>query len=73
MGQDDSPTMKRMFAMFDFDGSGTVELSELLVGLSAYTGASKQEKLKFAFLMHDEDNNGFVDREEIVKVQQNIK
>ncbi|CAK9034281.1 Hypothetical protein SCF082_LOCUS20801 [Durusdinium trenchii] len=37
------------------DGSGSIELKEFIVVLSRYT-AAKTEKLKFAFMMFDEDS-----------------
>lgn len=68
MEEEDHPLMKRMFELFDVDKSGNVELKEFVVGLSNYTSASKQDKLKFAFMMFDEDGSGFIERVELVKI-----
>lgn len=68
MEQEDSPLLKRVFEMFDFDRSGSIELKELVVGLSSYTNASLTEKLKFSFLMFDEDRSGFIERGELRKM-----
>merc|ERR1719265_93932 len=68
MDQEDNPLMKRMFAMFDRDGNGTIEVKEFMVGLSAFTTSSRQDKTKFAFMMFDEDGSGFLERGEIEKI-----
>jgi len=68
MEEEDHPLMRRMFELFDVDKSGNVELKEFVVGLSNYTSASKQDKLKFAFMMFDEDGSGFIERHELVKI-----
>merc|ERR1711972_1029010 len=48
------------------DGGGEVELKEFIVVLSRYTSADQTEKMKFAFMMFDEDGSGFVDRDELI-------
>merc|ERR1711924_405555 len=53
--KEDSPMMRRMFDMFDGDKSGEVSLKEFIVGISSYTQAAPKDKLKFAFMMFDED------------------
>mmetsp|Transcript_22013 Transcript_22013/g.48653 ORF Transcript_22013/g.48653 Transcript_22013/m.48653 type:complete len:351 (+) Transcript_22013:72-1124(+) len=65
---EDSIVSKQMFRIFDMDGSGTVELKEFIVILSRYTSAAKTEKLKFAFMMFDEDCSGYIEREELVEM-----
>eukprot|EP00438_Fugacium_kawagutii_P028870 Skav207635 [mRNA] locus=scaffold1172:32876:36861:+ [translate_table: standard] len=50
------------------DGSGSIELKEFIVVLSRYTAAAKTEKLKFAFMMFDEDGSGLIDRRELVEM-----
>lgn len=69
-GAEDSPLMRRMFDVFDTDNSRTIGLKELVVGLSSYTSASKTDKLKFAFMMYDEDGSGAIDRDELQKILQ---
>ena len=58
MEQEDSPVLKRMFEMFDTDKSGQIDMREFLIGISGYTGASRQDRLKFSFMMFDEDASG---------------
>jgi len=51
--QPDTPQLKRMFEIFDSDGSGFVDSKEFLVGISGYTGSSKEDRLKFCFMIFD--------------------
>ncbi len=48
---DASPQVERLFQMFDKDKSGQIDVKEFLIGLSNFTGAGKEEKLKFAFMV----------------------
>merc|ERR1719235_1105233 len=68
MEEEDHPLMVRMFRLFDADNSGRLELKEFIVGLSNYTSAAKTDKLKFAFMMFDEDGSGFIERGELVRI-----
>lgn len=72
LGQEDSIQLQRMFAMFDKDGSGEIELKELITGLSTYSSSKPEDKLKFAFMMYDEDQSGYLEREEIEKLIRGI-
>merc|ERR1719261_1775823 len=54
------------FQEIDVDKSGAIELKEFIVVLSRYTTAAKSEKLKFAFMMFDEDGSGFIEKNELV-------
>ena len=38
--------------------------------LSRYTSAAKTEKLKFAFMMFDEDGNGVITKDELTRILQ---
>lgn len=63
-----TPAVERLFSMFDKDGSGKVDIKEFVVGLSNFTGASKEEKLQFAFAVFDADNSGSISKEELTKI-----
>lgn len=39
-----------------------------MIGLANFTGASKEEKLKFAFMVFDEDGNGVITKQELLKI-----
>ncbi|ELU05066.1 hypothetical protein CAPTEDRAFT_147607, partial [Capitella teleta] len=53
----DSFFADRFFALFDEDGSGSLELEEVLNGLRQITKGSRRDKLKFLFDIHDVDSN----------------
>merc|ERR1712003_3536 len=65
---EDNTITRQMFKVFDMDGSESIELKEFIVVLSRYTSASKSEKLKFAFMMFDEDGSGYIERDELVEM-----
>eukprot|EP01029_Cantina_marsupialis_P026351 TRINITY_DN705_c0_g1_i2.p1 TRINITY_DN705_c0_g1~~TRINITY_DN705_c0_g1_i2.p1 ORF type:complete len:247 (+),score=86.30 TRINITY_DN705_c0_g1_i2:894-1634(+) len=65
---DPAPETQKMFSMFDKDGSGLIDVKEFMIGLSNFSGAGKEEKLKFAFMVFDEDGNGVITQEELVKI-----
>merc|ERR1719446_1987739 len=67
---DDNKTSRQMFRVFDMDESNTIELKEFIVVLSRYTTAAKSEKLKFAFMMFDEDGSGFIEKDELINMLQ---
>ena len=50
-----SALARRMFRLFDKEGSGVLDIRVMLVGLSAIGGAGEG---KFGFSMFDEDNSG---------------
>ena len=44
---------------------GQTDVREFMIGLSNFTGAGKDDKLKFAF---DEDGNGVITKQELLKI-----
>lgn len=68
-----------MIAIFDEDGSGSVDFAEFISGLSAFSGkGNKEEKLRFAFKVYDIDRDGFISNGELfivlkMMVGQNLK
>jgi serine/threonine-protein phosphatase 2B regulatory subunit len=65
---DPSPQTEKLFQMFDNDKSGQIDVREFMIGLSNFTGAGKEEKLKFAFMVFDEDGNGVITKQELIKI-----
>eukprot|EP00941_MAST-03F_sp_MAST-3F-sp1_P003129 g3129.t1 len=65
---DPSPQVEKLFQQFDKDRSGQIDMKEFLISLSNFTGAGKEERLKFAFLVFDEDGNGVITKQELIKI-----
>ncbi|KAG7386787.1 hypothetical protein PHYBOEH_008593 [Phytophthora boehmeriae] len=65
---DPSPQCEKVFQLFDNDKMGRIDVREFMIALSNFTGAEKEEKLKFAFLVFDEDGNGVITRQELMKI-----
>ncbi|GAA5863666.1 hypothetical protein JCM5353_007712 [Sporobolomyces roseus] len=64
-----NPLAHRMIAIFDEDGSGSVDFHEFVAGLSAFSSrGERDEKLKFAFKVYDMDRDGFISNGELFLV-----
>jgi serine/threonine-protein phosphatase 2B regulatory subunit len=48
--------------------SVSVSAIQFLIAVSNYTGAGKEDKLKFAFMSFDEDGNGVITKAELLKI-----
>eukprot|EP00942_MAST-04A_sp_MAST-4A-sp1_P011550 g11550.t1 len=68
MQVDPSPQCEKLFQMFDEEKAGQIDVREFMIGLSNFTGAGKEEKLKFAFMVFDEDGNGVITKQELIKI-----
>ena len=60
----DDLVLSRIFFMFDHDKDGIISFREFLVGMSVYQRGNTEEKLRFAFMMYDMDEDGFVDKQD---------
>jgi predicted ferric reductase/Ca2+-binding EF-hand superfamily protein len=56
---------KRVLACFDTNGDGVVSKDEFLAGVKALVLGTDREKLSFAFRLHDENGDGFIDAGEL--------
>lgn len=65
---DPAPSSEKLFQLFDGDGNGTIDVKEFLIALSNFSGAGKDDKLKLAFSIFDENGDGVITREELVKI-----
>lgn len=65
---DPSPQCEGVFQLYDYDKTGQVDAREFLIALSNYSGAGKEDKLKFAFMAFDEDGNGVITKAELLKI-----
>jgi Ca2+-binding EF-hand superfamily protein len=58
-------TIRRLFQLFDTDGSGTVELHEFASSFLLLCGGPMEMKLQKAFAMYDTDASGYLERDEL--------
>ena len=65
---DPSPQGEKLFQLFDYEESGQIDVREFMIGLSNFTGAGKDDKLKFAFMIFDEDGNGVITKGELTRI-----
>ncbi|KAH9058629.1 hypothetical protein Ae201684P_005971 [Aphanomyces euteiches] len=65
---DPSPQCEKLFQLFDNDKVGRIDVREFLIALSNFCGAEKEEKLKFAFMVFDDDGNGVLSKMELMKI-----
>ena len=56
-----------MFDLFDMDGNGVVDFSELASGLSVLCGGSRDDKAKAAFSLFDYNGDGYISLEEMTR------
>lgn len=62
---------KQLFTLYDAaDGvaEGTIDMREFLLGMNNFSGDERVDKCRFAFMLYDEDKNGFLTMEELVQV-----
>ncbi len=58
----------RLFDLFDSDKSGSIDVKEFMIGLSNFASKDQRKKVRFCFLLYDEDRNGFIEEEELIKI-----
>lgn len=59
---------KRVFDIFDRDGSETVSLQEFVQSVEDFTLKRKEDKLRFLFKIYDLNGDGFVQFDEMRRV-----
>jgi len=64
IGLDDDVLIKKLFWVFDEDGSGDVDHKELAIGLEMLKSTTYIEKIGKFFDLCDDDNSGSIDRKE---------
>lgn len=65
---DPSPQCEAVFQLYDTEKTGQIDAREFLISVSNFTGAGKEDKLKFAFMAFDEDGNGVITKAELLKI-----
>ena len=68
----DEESLDILYDAFDIDHSGTLELAEMISGLSFMCRGTIQEKLHFLFMQHDVDGSGFLEHKELLPMFQKI-
>lgn len=63
---------KRIFKIYDTDGSGKIDFVEYMLSISVTASNDMKQKLSLAFKLFDKDNSGTIEREELVEVIQSI-
>ncbi|MGE4221178.1 MAG: EF-hand domain-containing protein [Alphaproteobacteria bacterium] len=58
----------RLFAMVDSDASGSVALPEFLSFVRTLVDGTEDDRLRFAFRLHDPDDSGAIDRDELARI-----
>ncbi len=57
--------VNRIFAMFNHDNNDHIDYQEFLDSVEKLTSGTDEEKLEFAFCLHDKNGNGCIDRGEL--------
>ena len=65
---DPSTQCEDLFQLYDYDDIGMIDARELLVALANFTGAGKDDKLKFSFMVYDEEGNGVITKHELIQI-----
>lgn len=65
---DPSPQCETVFKLYDYDKAGQIDAREFLIAITNYSGAGKEDKLKFAFSVFDEEGNGVITKAELLKI-----
>ena len=65
LGLRTEPLARRIFAIVDANGDGTVSRDELVGAVRRLIAGSTRDKLAFAFRVHDEDGDGTIDEPEL--------
>lgn len=59
---------QRVMSLFDVNGDGVVQWTEFLAGVRELVLGPPRDRLRFAFRLHDEDGDGNLNRDELVRM-----
>ncbi|WP_016949510.1 EF-hand domain-containing protein [Anabaena sp. PCC 7108] len=65
LGLKDEYFADRLFAIFDIDSSGTIKIEEFLTTVENLVFATTEDKLKFAYQLHDINGDDSIEKSEI--------
>eukprot|EP00128_Syssomonas_multiformis_P012762 Colp12_sorted_trinity150504_noHs@237 len=66
--REDNMFVRRLFAAFDENKDGQIDIGEFLQGLSCFLKGTSSEKLELTFKVYDINGNGYVDKKELFNV-----
>lgn len=58
-------TLAALYSLFDANGDGMVDSSELMAGITVLCGGTSEEKARAVFTLYDTDNNGTIEFTEL--------
>lgn len=58
--------VKTLFSLFEWNDK--VDYREFLISVVNITAPNRDQKIQFAFNIFDSDNNGYIDRDELIKI-----
>jgi len=61
-----------VFDVFDADGSGTIDFDEFIQALAITSNSSLEDKLEWAFMLYDIDNNGSITKSEMTQIVSSV-
>ena len=68
----DEAIVNRIFDIFDRDHNDYIDSDEFLLGIESLINGEKEEKIRFAFDIHDFDASGDIDHQELKVLIKNI-
>ncbi|XP_022250160.1 Kv channel-interacting protein 1-like isoform X2 [Limulus polyphemus] len=71
-GGDTSQYAHYVFNTFDQDHTGSITFTDFVVGLSALSRGSVQEKLKWTFNLYDINGDGYITKDELFRIVTSI-
>ncbi|XP_060081111.1 lysophosphatidylcholine acyltransferase 2-like [Ylistrum balloti] len=67
-----SEALEQVFALYDRNGSGMIDFREYVIGLSLVSSpVNTEETIKLAFQLFDEENKGYMSRDDLTRILQN--
>lgn len=65
INKDDKNLKERLYWVFDLNDNGDIDSNEIAYGINLFREYSLEEKVKIFFNYCDENDNGFIDMEEL--------